>query len=192
MGELQYIAELLEQIRALLARPTTITQAAVAQEPTEVSIVNQPLRVQLASASVQAEIDQPIEVAINGQPIGVNIQNSPTVTIGGQPIQVSFVQPTYKYAVINTNTSGDTTIVAAVPGKKIRVVAFALVAAGTVNVKFRRNTTDITGTIHLVEAGGIAHSFQGGLFETSPGQALVINLSANVQVGGYVVYEEVG
>lgn len=199
MGELQYIAELLEQIRALLARPTTITEVGAPQEPTEVSIVNQPVRVQLVSTSVQAEIDEPIEVrqsgpwtvGISGQPIGVNVQNTPTVHIGGQPIQVTVAQPNYKYAVINANTTGDTTIVAAVPGKKIRVVAFGLVAAGTVSVKFRRGTTDITGSLRLTEAGGIAHSFSGGLFETGVNQALVINLSAAVPVGGYVVYEEV-
>lgn len=149
-------------------------------------------------------------VSITNQPIGVNVQNTPTVqaqqtgtwtvsianqpiavSIDEQPIQVSPVQPTYKYAVVSASTSGDTQVVAAVSGKKIRVVAFALVAAGTVNVKFKRSTTDITGSMRLVEAGGIAHAFAGGLFETGVNQALVINLSASVQVGGYVVYEEV-
>lgn len=133
------------------------------------------------------------DVNVNNQPIAVNASQSGAWNVGitGQPIQVSISQPTYKYAVISANTSGDTTVVAAVTGKRIRAVAFALVAAGTVNVKFKRGSTDITGTMRLVEAGGIAHAFEGGLFQTNVGEALNINLSANVQVGGYLVYEEI-
>lgn len=141
-------------------------------------------------------------VHISGQPIGVNVQNTPTVQaqqsgtwsvgLSGQPIQVSTVLPEYKYALISANTVGNTQVVAAVPTKRIVVVAYAVVAAGAVSVEFRSGTTTpITGTMRFVEAGGIAHQFSGGLFRTATGEALNINLSAPVQVGGYVVYLEV-
>jgi hypothetical protein len=39
--------------------------------------------------------------------------------------------------------------------------------------------------------GGIAHAYDGGLFQTAVGQSLNIYLSDNATVGGYVVYREV-
>jgi hypothetical protein len=98
---------------------------------------------------------------------------------------------TVQYASISATTSGDTQIVAGVSGKRIRVIAYAVVASGTVNIKFRSGTTDITGSMRVVEGGGIAHAYDGGLFQTAIGQPLNINLSTNATVGGYVVYREV-
>jgi hypothetical protein len=95
------------------------------------------------------------------------------------------------FGVINATTSGDTQVVAGVTDKRIRVIAFCIVASGAVNVKFRSGTTDITGPMSLVSGGGVAHAYDGGLFETAVGQPLNINLSAAQQVGGYVVYREV-
>jgi len=45
--------------------------------------------------------------------------------------------------------------------------------------------------MRLVEAGGIAHAYDQGLFQTAVGESLNINLSANATVGGYIVYREV-
>lgn len=133
------------------------------------------------------------DVNVINQPLAVDASQSGAWNVGiiGQPIEVTFNRPNYKYALINANTANDITIVNGVASKRIRVIAFALVASGTVNVKFKSGTTDITGTMRFVEAGGIAHAFEGGLFQTNVGESLNINLSANVQVGGYVVYEEV-
>lgn len=181
---LHYIAELLEQIRSLLSRDRVISESTFTDAGlNEVKVVNEPLAVRLTSATVQAELEQPIAVAQSG---------SWSVSIANQPVQVSFNLPTRKYALIDANSSGNTQIVAAVSGKRIRVVAYAVVASGTVNVRFRSgSSTNLTGVMRLVEAGGIAHAFEGGLFQTDVGEALNINLSANVQVGGYLVYEEI-
>lgn len=131
-------------------------------------------------------------VSINNQPtVHAEQSGSWTVGISGQPVEVSFSQPDYKYAVVNATSAGNTQVVAAVTGKKIRVVAYAVVSNDDVVVKFRSGTTDITGGMRLVQGGGIAHAFEGGLFQTTVGAALNINLSANAQVGGYVVYLEV-
>jgi hypothetical protein len=112
------------------------------------------------------------------------------VNISGQPINVKYSD--VNFATINATGSGNTQIVPAVTGKRIRVIAFCIVAGGAVNVKFKSgDTTDITGTMNLVSGGGIAHAYDGGLFETAVGQPLNINLSAAQQVGGYVVYREV-
>lgn len=159
-----------------------------------------PVSVSTTSTNVSIPIPLPViwaggnfEVSITNQPLSVQATQAGVWNVGivGQPIQVTFTSPTYKYTIINANSAGDTTVVSAVTNKKIRVVAFAVVAAGTVDVRFKSGNTDITGSMRLLEAGGIAHAFEGGLFETAVNQALLINLSSSVQVGGYVVYQEV-
>jgi hypothetical protein len=96
-------------------------------------------------------------------------------------------------AAITSAASGDNTLVAAVTGKKIRVHGYELSASGAVNAKFRSGTTDLTGLIYLAAAGASADADErtgdtDGLFETVAGQALVLNLSAAVAVGGWVDY----
>jgi hypothetical protein len=113
-----------------------------------------------------------------------------SVAISGQPINVQYSD--VKFATINATTSGNTQIVPGVENKRIRVIAFCIVAGGAVNVTFKSGTTtDITGTMSLVGGGGIAHAYDGGLFQTEMSQPLVISLSDAQQVGGYVVYREV-
>jgi hypothetical protein len=111
------------------------------------------------------------------------------VTISEQPIRVR--HDDVLFAAISANTNNDTGIVPGESGKKIRVVAFCIVASGAVSVKFRSGTTDITGEMSLVSGGSVAHAYDGGLFETAEGQPLNIYLSAAQQVGGYVVYRKV-
>lgn len=97
-------------------------------------------------------------------------------------------------AAVTASASGDTPVVAAVAGKKIRVKAFALTngAASVQNVKWRSGTTDITGLFYSTAIGPIvthdlapANDFY---FETAAGAALNINLSAATAVGGSVQY----
>lgn len=97
-------------------------------------------------------------------------------------------------AAINAATLGDNTLVAAVAGKRIRVHAYELSASAAANAKFKDGaSTDLTGLIYLAAAGAAADAVErtndsDGLFQTSPGNALVLNLSAAVAVGGWVDY----
>jgi len=96
-----------------------------------------------------------------------------------------------QYAVISTSASGDTTIVAAQTGKRFRVLSWDLTVNGAVNVKWKSGaSTDKTGLYYFSAAGsGIsAPEAENGLFETVAGDALVINLSGLVAVGGRVTY----
>ena len=100
---------------------------------------------------------------------------------------------TPKFATISASSSGNTTVVAAVTSKKIRVLGFGFQAAAAVDVKFRSATAgDITGAMNAGGAGGgHAQGFSPvGHFETAAGEALQINLGSAVAVGGYVVYVE--
>lgn len=106
---------------------------------------------------------------------------------GASPIEV-------KYAAVAVASSGDNTIVAAVSGKKIRVISYMLNAAAAVDAKWKSGaSTDKTGLLYMAAAGygAIGDYNPSGWFETAVGQALVLNLSAAVAVGGHISYVEV-
>lgn len=100
---------------------------------------------------------------------------------------------TPKFAVVSESSSGNNEVVAAVTGKKIRVLAWDVSPSDTVNFKWRSASTDITGLYYAANAGnGVARAFNPvGYFETASDEALNINLSGAVAVGGSVVYVEV-
>lgn len=101
---------------------------------------------------------------------------------------------TPKFAKITASSSGATTIVSLVSSKKLRVLAWSLVCNAAVNVKWQTHATptDITGLYYFAANGGISRPFSPvGYFETVAGEALDINLSGAVAVGGSLVYVEV-
>jgi hypothetical protein len=101
---------------------------------------------------------------------------------------------TPKWSTITASTSGADTQVVAVTSKKIRVVALALTSNGTVNVKFQSHVTptDITGLFYEIANTGFVLPYNPmGWFQTVAGEALDINLSASVAVGGVLQYVEV-
>lgn len=99
-----------------------------------------------------------------------------------------------KYAAISESSSGDNTVVAAVSGKRIRVLSYVLIATGAVAVKFVSDAsgTDITGAMDLGANGGVSapHS-PSGHYQTGVGEALILNLGAAVQVSGHLTYIEI-
>ena len=166
--------------------------------PSQINISNIPLPVNIENQPVSVEQSGSWSVGINNQPIQVSQSGTWSVGISNQPISVTVTNSplivahsTVLYAPINATSFGDTQIVPAVSGKRIRVIAYAVIANATVSIKFRSGSTDITGSMRVVEGGGIAHAYDGGLFQTAVNQPLNINLSNNATVGGYVVYREV-
>lgn len=119
-------------------------------------------------------------------PVGASHESSQVLVAG--------VAVTPKYAVISGATSGDNTVVAAVSGKKIRVLALKFVAAGTVNVRFESAAggTALTGVeSYVVNTGAVLNYNPVGWFETVSGELLNMELSAAVQVSGHLTYIEV-
>jgi hypothetical protein len=95
------------------------------------------------------------------------------------------------FATLVASSSGATTLIALVSSKKIRVLALSLVANGAVNAKFQSHVTptDLTGLYYCSANGGIVLPFNPvGWFQTVSGEALDINLSAAVAVGGSITY----
>lgn len=103
------------------------------------------------------------------------------------------VAVTPKFAPIAASALGLNAIVPAVVGKKLRVLAYNFTSNGAVNAKWQSATTDKTGFKYMPAAGyGIEVGFcPVGLLETAVGEALNLNLSAAVAVGGEVIYVEV-
>lgn len=108
-------------------------------------------------------------------------------------LRIGGVAATVKFATIAASSSGANTIVAAVTSKKIRVLNYVLVSNGTVNAKWVSvSTGDISGLSYLVANTGVSSGYAPtGHFETTAGEALSLNLSGAVAVGGHISYIEV-
>jgi hypothetical protein len=119
----------------------------------------------------------------------------PVVVSGGSVYyDEAGVQLTVKRAVIAAASSGDNTLVAAVTGKKIRVVQAVLLAAGAVTVRFESGAggTALTGAMSNADTTGIVLPLSpAGWFETAAGALLNLELSAGVSVAGVLAYVEV-
>ncbi len=110
--------------------------------------------------------------------------------VGRQAVYQGYV---LKHAVINCSTSGDNTIVAAVSGKLIRVLAVLVMSDGTVDTRFESGAsgTALTGQMPLLVNQGYALSNPWGLFQTASNTLLNLELSAAINVHGVVCYLEV-
>lgn len=104
-----------------------------------------------------------------------------------------------KYAAITASASGNTVVITAVAGKKIRILDYLLTTNAAVNVTWKSSGgSSISGILYLgtnavVTAVG-GYQLAGGLFglfETLPDEGLTINLSGSVAVGGHITYSEV-
>jgi hypothetical protein len=94
------------------------------------------------------------------------------------------------YAPIETS-SGSSTLVVGVAGRRIVVVSAWLVASVITQSKFQTATgpTDLTGPAYDAQYGGIVLPFNpGGWFQTAVGDSLLLNLNPAVAVGGSLSY----
>jgi hypothetical protein len=86
--------------------------------------------------------------------------------------------------------TGDVTVISAVSGKRIFVVAFALVASAASVVSFKSGANAISGGMSLAANGGVAlsaHGDYGFLFSTNLNEALTIAQSVD-GVDGLITY----
>lgn len=132
-----------------------------------------------------ASLSMPVAIASDQSAIPASL-NSAAINNGTTAL-------TPKFAAIAASSSGNNTVVAAVTGKKIRVLGYRFSANGTVAAKWRSSTAgDISGLSYLVQYASAGASFSPvGHFETTAGEGLVLNLDGAVAVGGHVSYVEV-
>ena len=103
-----------------------------------------------------------------------------------------------KHADIAATASGDTTVVAAVIGKKLRVTSVLLTVSAQVNIAWKSGVS-VSGpastkipAMSFPQYGGMNQNYLPGWFvETDVDAPLIINLSGNAIVSGMVNYIEV-
>lgn len=96
-------------------------------------------------------------------------------------------------AKIDINSSGDNTIVTATAGKQIHVHCIVWTVGGEVNIILKKGSTAFTGAMDFGgtdEPRGMVASHQMCPIVLPNNQDFVINLSANVQVSGYLCYHK--
>jgi hypothetical protein len=161
--------------------------APVATDPAVVVAIS-PNSVNANGQAVMAS-SAPVAMASNQSTMSVS-QDTSLLTNGASGTTL-----TPKFKVITASSSGATTIVAAVTSKKIRVLAWDVKVNAAVNFKWQSHVTptDLTGLYYNSSQGdGVARAFNPvGYFETVAGEALDINLSSAVAVGGVLTYVEV-
>lgn len=106
---------------------------------------------------------------------------------------MSVVGPVKRAAVAAT-AMGDNTLVAAVTGKSIRVLALVLVASGganTVRLESDAAGTALTGQMDLAADGQLVLPYNpAGWVATVAGELLNLELSAATAVAGMLLYVE--
>lgn len=104
---------------------------------------------------------------------------------------------TPKFVKISTTDTGDNTVLALVADKKIRVLSYTIVSAGTVSCTWMSDVVGgtqvaLTGAMPLVANTGVHAAYcPVGHFETVSAKALVLTKSADVDVFGHLTYVEV-
>lgn len=96
-----------------------------------------------------------------------------------------------QYASVDAAASGDNTLVAAVSGKRIRVLSLFLVASGAVTVAFESGAsgTALTGDMNVGANGNVTMPFNPeGWFQTVAGELLNMELGGATSVDGCLTY----
>lgn len=99
-----------------------------------------------------------------------------------------------RYASVSVADSGDNTAVAAVSGKRIRVLSYVLNSVTAVAVRFESGAggTALSGVMSLGATSVLASGYNPlGHFETAVGALLNLELGGAVQVSGHITYVEV-
>lgn len=100
-----------------------------------------------------------------------------------------------KFVAVDAATSGDNAVIAAVPGKAIRVLAGGLTMGGTaVTIRFESGAggTALTGQMQPTQGSQIQLAYcPVGHFQTAVGAALNLELGGAQSVDGWLVYQEV-
>ncbi len=92
------------------------------------------------------------------------------------------------FAAIEESSSGDNTILAGVADMKYVVYSVFLMAGAAVTVTWKSGSTTIVGPCPVAETGGYHVESEFAITQTITGDALVLNLSGAISVGGVITY----
>jgi hypothetical protein len=149
--------------------------------------------VPLTALPVTLPVDQ--TVVVSG---AVTVSGTAAVSLAAPVVAVSRLNDDAgavalpKFAAISASASGLTSVVAAVTGKRIRVLNYVFMAGAAGTVTFRGLAGPLTGAFPVVaNSGAAANAGPHGLFQTAVGEALSLDLSAAFAVAGHITYIEV-
>ena len=98
-----------------------------------------------------------------------------------------------KRVSVDISTSGDNTIIPAVTGAKLRIVQILVSSNSSMDLFFKSGALTAISSIKYLPAKGVINLpfNEDGHYETSEGEAFVVDLSSAKDVGVDVVYLEV-
>ena len=99
-----------------------------------------------------------------------------------------------KYAAITASAAGDNQVVTAVTNRKIRGLAYSMVADAAEVVQWQDDGgATMSGTISLAANGGVVSDSAPdvGLFQSAVGQGIDLNNVGGADVDGHFTYLEV-
>lgn len=101
-------------------------------------------------------------------------------------------QSPIKFARLNATSDGDNTVIAAVTGKKLRILSInaAAVGAGIVSFKSGASTTLFTYS-YSAQGQTFFHCSPYWICETAAGEAFVVNTQASQDLLGAISYVEI-
>ena len=117
---------------------------------------------------------------------------SSTTSVLGQLPNDVFGGAGQKFASIDQSSAGTTSIVAAVTGYRIRILAAVLTGVGSnITVTLQSASTQLTGELDGANTVGLVLPFNpAGWVQTEAGEAFQIT-STNGAIHGCIVYDEV-
>jgi hypothetical protein len=135
-----------------------------------------------------------MRVASIAQPMPVQVVTSPGGSVLPDPIiNSSAVAVPLKFASINATADGDNTAIAAVGGKKLRIVGGRITCTGAGTISFKTGGGGVIDRF-ISSANGSGFADRGGvdcpLFETVSGEALLLNNPAGIDSVGSLTYIE--
>lgn len=93
------------------------------------------------------------------------------------------------FAQVNATVDGDNTLVAAVAGKRIRVLSYMItVTAAASGHIIKSSGGTVLARAALAANGGISHAAANGCFETAAGEGLVVTNQTGVDSLGHLSY----
>jgi hypothetical protein len=119
-----------------------------------------------------------------GNPLVVNADGS----LNAVPVLQS--TDAFTETVVSISTTGDSTLVAGVAAKKIRLYRVVLATSTACSVVFKSAATPLTGAIPLATNGQMVliFSIYPWLTTTAAADALVLNASTTASIGGWISY----
>lgn len=136
------------------------------------------------------EVTPPIPVEVTDV---ISIYNAPTDKWTSGWYNIFTGEDENKYAPINIASAGDNIIIIGIGGKTILITSIVLTVGGEVNITFYDALFQISGPMDFggtSEPRGMVAHFGFSPIQLQKEASFIINLSAAVQVSGFVCYRQ--